>query len=259
MRTNRYFINGGFLLLLLCNNFICKAQFVRMDLKTTAQVTANGAAATAAEAGVTASTTEVRKKNALIAAKSTVSQLVKAADMAAKQNVGDLKSQSLSYTMICKEIVNIGYELNQTYEVAAKNPTRLGMCVVAGTKVILETKGIVDKVVYLACNGKVPNPFNNVSIEDIKKGKLNQKMEENGTEKDGANLLSARERLNIMNDALYNLRRIKRSLTLVKFRLMTSYTFADILRESLPQEYYWQAGMKLAFDDTMRDIKRFTN
>ena len=100
-------------------------------------------------------------------------------------------------------------------------------------------------------NGKVPNPFN-FDAESLAEGKIaNAKTfeEEEMTKSpkdrktDGPNLILADERIKICNQTIYGLRRLRRMVNIISFRLQCNYTWRDALAKTLGYEYYWAMGM----------------
>ena len=220
-----------------------EAQYkVVYDKKTTQQVISNTGVAESNEILYTAQIDSTRKNRQKLLSKVTVRNVMKSADMLSRQSLGNLKREGAAYKAVCVEVGKLMRSVNRLIDNAREHPENAAFCYRKGAEVVAEATGLVEQMVVIAMNGKVPNPFN-TSIEDLLKGKItNTKAFDT---KDGTNLILADERIRICNNTFLGLRRLRRAVDIIAMKLNCHYTWRDLIRNSsLKYDYYWAMGMQ---------------
>lgn len=212
------------------------------DKETTKQVISNTGVAEGNEILYTAQVDSTRNNRQKLLSKVTVRNVMKSADMLARESLGNLKREGAAYKAVCVEIGRLMRSINRMIDNARNHPENAAFCYRKGAEVVAEATGLVEQMVVIAMNGKVPNPFK-TSIEDLLQGKVVNP--EAFDTKDGTNLILADERIRICNNTFYGLRRLRRAVDIIAFKLNCNYTWRDLIRNSsLGYDYYWAMGMQ---------------
>lgn len=235
----------------LALNITAQAQRVVHDTKTMLMVGQNTGVAEGNEVLYHAQVDSTRKKRASLLSKVTVRNMMKSADMLSRKSLGNLTAEGAAYSAICHETSRLLKSINNLLGNAAEHSENMPYCYKQAAEVVMEAKGYVEQTIAIAMNGKVPNPFN-FDAESLAEGKIaNAKTfeEEEMTKSpkdrktDGPNLILADERIKICNQTIYGLRRLRRMVNIISFRLQCNYTWRDAMAKTLGYKYYWAMGM----------------
>lgn len=227
------------------------------DTKTAKMVGENMGAALAGENLYTAQVDSTEKKRTSLLSKVTIRNIMKSADMLSRKNLGNLTAEGAAYSTICREIKRLMESISKLGKNAAKNPAAFYYCSKQTAEVLLEAEGYVEQAIVIAMNAKVPNPFR--YSEGDKKAKTFEQDELKKSPKDRKtdelNLLHADDRIRICNQTIYGLRRLRRMVDVISFKLKCNYTWKDAMAKTLGYEYYWAMGMAYEVERTKNSIK----
>lgn len=239
------------------------------DTKTAKMVGENMGAALAGENLYTAQVDSTEKKRTSLLSKVTIRNIMKSADMLSRKNLGNLTAEGAAYSTICREIKRLMESISKLGKNAAKKPAAFYYCSKQTAEVLLEAEGYVEQAIVIAMNAKVPNPFKDdadnkgqsfwgggrpinktttFEQDELKKSPKDRKT-------DGLNLLHADDRIRICNQTIYGLRRLRRMVDVISFKLKCNYTWKDAMAKTLGYEYYWAMGMAYEVERTKNSIK----
>lgn len=245
-------ITLAFMLALAASGTLEAQYRVVYDKKTTQQVISNTGVAEGNEILYTAQIDSTRKNRQKLLSKVTVRNVMKSADMLSRQSLGNLKREGTAYKAVCVEVGKLMRAINRMIDNARKHPENIAFCYRKGAEVVAEATGLVEQMVVIAMNGKVPNPFN-TSIEDLLQGKITDTAAFD--KNDGTNLILADERIRICNNTFLGIRRLRRAVDIIAFKLNCNYTWRDLIKSSsLKYDYYWAMGMQTGLNQVKYSI-----
>lgn len=156
----------------------------------------------------------------------TVRHMEKMAELESRQQTVFSKN-SRAYKSLLKECLGFSEDLNGVLkQVLNSNLLNSAMNIemyVNCYDLLDQAKGVVKHAVVVGMAGKVPLPWN-INLKDFLAGKDNTPIFNSSNEKtekdsDGENLLTPDERYRIVNNAVYQLRQMRRALWVVKIKM----------------------------------------
>jgi hypothetical protein len=209
------------------------------DIATAEQIAENMGVALGSEALYDKQIDKTKENRETLLMKVSIRNLMKQSDRAARDVAGDLGQEGIVYKMICKETQLLMGALDKLLSEAQKHPEQLPNVRKGITEVISTGSNLVTQSVKIAMGGKVKNPFGD---DGEKKG-------------DGHNLMLQDERLDICNNTIMELRKLRTAAEVVAFKLGCEYTWRDNLQKTAGLHYYWALGIEESFKNTVKSIE----
>ena len=234
------------------------------DTKTQAMVAANAGAAAGSEKLYNDQADSTLNKRTKLLSKVMVRYMMKTAEKAAKENIGDVAAQGGAYVSLCSEVVKLTEAVEEFIKTAAKHPVAAFDYRKKAGGILLEAEEMVKRTIAVSMNGKLPNPFKydpQKLAEGDMEGTKTLEEEESGKDdkkknKDGANLLLADERIELCNQTIFELRHLRRAVRIATFKIDTKFRWSDLLKENFKYEYCWAMYMEAELNNTKRMIDR---
>ena len=173
----------------------------------------------------------IRQERLKLAPKVTLKNLVEQARMNQQTYLGDLGREKAAYAMLMRKCTQVTEGSVALLQEARKHPERMLYCTRTVIELVLQAEDAVEKCVRIAMGGKVANPLKDTDGED--RG-------------DGYNLVYPEERLRIVYDTMHQLERINAAMTVLRYTLMTRYTWKDMLTNIDP------VGVRMAMEINYR-------
>lgn len=229
------------------------------DVKTAAQITANASMAVANEGVYAIMNDTISKRRAVQSANVLFRQWLMSRDMDERSSLGNFSKENRSYKCVIQQVGYLADNVEELLQAAGRHPENLWNYQQKVGWMMLTAAESVNKMIRLAMNSRVEeiklSDFG-IDLGSPRSGSALPGVR-SGNKKDGANLLSQIDRVELIEECVGELRAMNRALRSVIWRLNTDVHWTYMFKQVSPYHYRRIRSLNYAAHDALERAKRF--
>lgn len=238
------------------------SQEVVINYKNVEAVIENTAAALAQEELYYINNDSTRTATSDMLLSSTIRWQMVSMDMAQRKKLQGFDKESQLYLQLVRELKELTKEIARFSEAAVKDPKQMVFCLRSAAAITAAASDLAKTAVIVGMKGNVPDPAkvdpDKLKNKEDNTPELNRDPDtDRTTAEDNNNLLLPDERMNVVNETIERLRKMKWAVRCARYKLNTDFNFRNLLYTASPIDAQLVQNNRIAFETLKNDINSF--